>query len=96
MLLFFKREESEQKENIQWAHHNCLALSRATLDDWQLLHTQQFAIVSDQAAWLPSAGSENLPPWKKLLTNLQKEMKPYNFQVQEYFFFLFSSLKETF
>lgn len=94
-MLFFKREESEQKKEHTVSTPQLLVLSRATLDDWQLLHTQQFAIVSDQAAWLPSAGSENLPPWKKLLTNLQEEMKPYNFQVQEYFFFLFSSLKET-
>lgn len=50
MLLFFRREEREQKREHRVNTHNCLALSRATLDDWQLLHTQQFAIVSDQAA----------------------------------------------
>lgn len=90
--------ESGKKEKVTYSKrlHNCYELSRATVDDWQLLHTQQFAGVCGQAAQLPSAGSENLPPQKKLLTSLQGEKKPYSFRVEECsFFFFFSFLKET-
>lgn len=88
--------ESGKKEKVTYSKrlHNCYELSRATVDDWQLLHTQQFAGVCGQAAQLPSAGSENLPPQKKLLTSLQGKRNPTVSESKNVLFFSFF-LKET-